>query len=85
MSVHGHTQYKSCGTCHLLGFLLVHTHVDEQSSPFSTRCFLLLAAILRKKFKSHLFSGAIQLNPKIQIHQAFSNVRVCVYVYLNHI
>lgn len=49
MSVHGHTQYKSSGTHHPLGFLLVHTHVDEQLSPFSIDCFLLLAVILREK------------------------------------
>lgn len=57
MSVHGHTQYKSSGTRHPLGFLLVHTHVDEQLSPFSIDCFLLLAVILREK--SQFFSGAI--------------------------
>lgn len=69
MSIRGHTQYKSSGTCHPPGFLLVHTHVDEQLFPFSTHCFLLLAVILgrkKKKKKSQLFSGAIQLNPKIQ-------------------
>lgn len=47
MSVHGHTRYKSFGTCHLPSFPLVHTHVGEQLFLFSTHCFLLLAAILR--------------------------------------
>lgn len=62
MSVHGHTQYKSSGTCHLLGFLLVHTHVGEQLFPFSKHCFLLLVVILRRK--RPVFSGAIQLKPE---------------------
>ena len=69
MSIRGHTQYKSSGTCHPPGFLLVTTLVDAQLFPSSPHSFLLQHVILgrkKKKKKSQLFSGAIQLNPKIQ-------------------
>lgn len=48
-SVHGHTRYKSCDTCHLLSFPLVRIRVGEQFFLFSTHCFLLLVAILKGK------------------------------------
>lgn len=60
-SARGHTRYKSCGTCHLLSFPLVHTHVGERLFLFSTHCFLLLVAVLRGK-KS--FSAEYKINLK---------------------
>lgn len=69
MSVHGHTRYKSCGTCHLLSFPLVRTHVGEQLFLFSTRCFLLLSAILGEK----RFSVEYKIDPT-----RLSLVFVCV-------
>lgn len=60
MSVRGHTRYKSCGTCHLLSFPLVHIYVGEWLSLFSIHCFLLLAAILRGE---ESFSALYRVSP----------------------